>query len=67
MVEVKVKEGEPIDNAIRRFKGKCEKAGIMKELKKREYYISPSEKKKMKKDEFKRKLRKKQIKERKKR
>ena len=35
MAWVRVKEHEPIDSAIRRFKKQCEKAGILHELRKR--------------------------------
>ena len=42
MPGVKVKEGEPIESAIRRFKKQCEKAGILSELRKREHYEKPS-------------------------
>jgi small subunit ribosomal protein S21 len=42
MAWVRVKENEPIDSAIRRFKKQCEKAGILHELRKREHYEKPS-------------------------
>ncbi len=42
MAWVRVKENEPIDSAIRRFKKQCEKAGILKELRRREHYEKPS-------------------------
>lgn len=48
MPTVVVKEGESIDGAIRRFKRKCEKAGVLSELKKRQHYEKPSVKKKKK-------------------
>ena len=48
MPGVRVKEGEPIESAIRRFKKQCEKAGILSELKRREYYDKPSVRKKKK-------------------
>ena len=43
MVSVKVKEGEPFEKALRRFKKKWEKAGILREFKSRTYYLKPSE------------------------
>jgi small subunit ribosomal protein S21 len=43
-----VKEDESFENALRRFKRKCEKSGIMSELKKRQHYEKPSVKKKRK-------------------
>jgi small subunit ribosomal protein S21 len=45
---VRVKENEPIDSAIRRFKKQCEKAGILAELRKREHYEKPSVRRKKK-------------------
>jgi small subunit ribosomal protein S21 len=45
---VVVKEGETIEGAIRRFKRKCEKAGVLSELKKRQHYEKPSVKRKKK-------------------
>jgi small subunit ribosomal protein S21 len=39
---VKVKEGEPFDSAMRRFKKQCEKAGVLSEVRKREHYEKPS-------------------------
>jgi small subunit ribosomal protein S21 len=59
MTEVRVRDNESIDEALRRFKRECEKAGIMQEIKKREYYESPSVKRKKKMQEIKRKFRKK--------
>lgn len=48
MPGVRVREGEPFEIALRRFKKQCEKAGILTELKKREHYEKPSVKKKRK-------------------
>lgn len=48
MAGVRVKEGESLDNALRRFKKQCEKAGILSEIRKREHYEKPSVKKKKK-------------------
>jgi len=45
---VRVKENEPLDSAIRRFKKQCEKAGILAELRKREHYEKPSVRRKKK-------------------
>ena len=39
---VKVKENEPFDIALRRFKRSCEKAGILSEVRRREYYEKPT-------------------------
>jgi small subunit ribosomal protein S21 len=45
---VKVRENEPFENALRRFKKQCEKAGVLSEIRKREYYEKPSVKRKRK-------------------
>ena len=58
MAKVKVGDNESIDNALRRFKRECEKAGVMHELKRREFYESPSARKKRKAQEAARKRRK---------
>lgn len=48
MAGVRIKENEPIESAIRRFKKQCEKAGILAELRKREHYEKPSVRRKRK-------------------
>ena len=48
MAGVRVKENEPIEVAIRRFKKQCEKAGILSELRKREHFEKPSVRRKKK-------------------
>ncbi len=48
MSEVKLKDNESLDNALRRFKKNCAKAGIMQEVRKREHYEKPSVKRKLK-------------------
>ncbi len=48
MPEVRVKDNEPFENALRRFKKQCEKTGILTEIKKREHYEKPSVKRKKK-------------------
>ena len=42
MPNVRIKETEPFDVALRRFKRSCEKAGIMSELRRREHYEKPT-------------------------
>lgn len=42
MPSIKVKENEPFDIAIRRFRRACEKAGILTEIRKREFYEKPT-------------------------
>ena len=48
MAEVRVKENESLDNALRRFKKQCARSGVLSEVKKREQYDKPSVKKKKK-------------------
>lgn len=48
MPTVKVKENEPFEVALRRFKRACEKAGILTELRRREYYEKPTQMRKRK-------------------
>jgi small subunit ribosomal protein S21 len=42
MPSVRVKENEPFDVALRRFKRACEKAGVLTEIRRREYYEKPT-------------------------
>jgi small subunit ribosomal protein S21 len=49
MVGIIIQDNENIDRAIRRFKKKYERSGILKEVKKRAYFTKPSVKKRMKK------------------
>ena len=42
MPSVKLKENEPFDIALRRFKRSCEKAGILAEVRRREHYEKPT-------------------------
>ncbi|MBI4212402.1 MAG: 30S ribosomal protein S21 [Deltaproteobacteria bacterium] len=48
MPGVKLREGESFEQAVRRFKKQCEKAGILTELRKREHYEKPSVRRKRK-------------------
>ena len=58
MIYVTVKKDEPFERALRRFKKKWEKAGILREFKSRAYYLKPSEQKKLDRAKrFKRKIR----------
>ena len=42
MPHVRVKENEPFDIALRRFKRSCEKAGVLSEVRRRELYEKPT-------------------------
>lgn len=45
---VRVKDNEPFEKALKRFKRQCEKAGIMADVRKHQRYEKPSERKKRK-------------------
>lgn len=45
MVKIEIKKDEPIDKALRRFKSRLRKEGTIDELKRREHYEKPSERK----------------------
>ncbi len=49
MPSVRVRENEYFDAALRRFKRACEKAGILTELRRREYYEKPTQERKRRK------------------
>lgn len=44
MLIIKVKDGESVDRALRRYKKKFEKTGVLKEIRSRMYYEKPCEK-----------------------
>ena len=48
MPSVKIRENEPFDVALRRFKRACEKAGILAEIHRREFYEKPTQVRKRK-------------------
>lgn len=43
---ITIRENEPFDVALRRFKRSCEKAGILAEIRRREFYEKPTTKRK---------------------
>ena len=47
MIYVSVKNDEPFERALRRFKKKWEKAGVLREVRARSFYLKPSEQKKI--------------------
>ena len=57
MVEVTLKRDEPLEKALRRFKKKYEKAGILKDIKRNAYYLKPSEEKRIKRSKAMRRIR----------
>ena len=48
MAEIRVGENESLESALRRFKRKCARAGVLAEIRKREHYEKPSVKRKKK-------------------
>ena len=46
MSEIRVGENETLESALRRFKRKCARAGVLAEIRKREHYEKPSVKRK---------------------
>lgn len=48
MSEIRVGENETLESALRRFKKKCARAGVIAEVRKREHYESPSVKRRKK-------------------
>ncbi|WP_425446115.1 30S ribosomal protein S21 [Dethiothermospora halolimnae] len=55
MAEIKVKDNESLEQALRRFKRQCSRAGILSEARKREHYEKPSVKRKKKSEAARRK------------
>lgn len=49
MVGINVQENENIDRALKRFKKKYERSGVLKEYKKRAFFVKPSMEKRMEK------------------
>ncbi len=50
LLKVIIQEGESIDKALKRFKKKYEKSGLLKEFRRRMFYTKPSVEKKMDKE-----------------
>ncbi|MBM3804897.1 MAG: 30S ribosomal protein S21 [Acidimicrobiia bacterium] len=48
MAEVRLQEGESLENALRRFKRKVQTEDIIKEVKKHSFYLKPGQKKRVK-------------------
>ena len=42
MIEVRIDEGDRLDWALKAFKKKVQKSGLMQELRKRRHYVKPS-------------------------
>jgi len=48
LAEVRIQDGESIENALRRFKRRVQQEDIIKEVKKHSFYLKPGEKKRIK-------------------
>jgi small subunit ribosomal protein S21 len=48
LAEVRLQEGESLENALRRFKRKVQQEDIIKEVRRHSYYLKPGEKKRVK-------------------
>ena len=48
MAEVRIQEGESLENALRRFKRKVQQEDVIKEVKRHSFYLKPGEKKRTK-------------------
>ncbi len=48
LAEIRLQEGEPLENALRRFKRKVQAEDIIKEVKRHSYYLKPGEKRRVK-------------------
>jgi len=46
--EIRIRENESLDSALKRFKRQCAKSGVLAEVRKREHYEKPSVKRKKK-------------------
>jgi small subunit ribosomal protein S21 len=59
LAEVRIQDGESIENALRRFKRKVQQEDIIKEVKKHSFYLKPGERKRSKQDLARKRIRKK--------
>jgi small subunit ribosomal protein S21 len=48
LAEIRLQEGESLENALRRFKRKVQTEDIIKEVKRHSYYLKPGERKRVK-------------------
>ncbi len=48
MSEVRIRENESLESALKRFKRQCDRSGVLQEVRKREHYEKPSVKRKKK-------------------
>ena len=62
LVEVRLEDNEPIENALKRFKKVVQNSGLISEMKKREFYEKPSERRKKREAAARKKARRRQMK-----
>jgi small subunit ribosomal protein S21 len=63
LAEVRLQEGESLENALRRFKRKVQQEDVIKEVKRHSFYLKPGEKQRVKEALARKRSRKKQRKE----
>lgn len=56
MIRVTRRDNEPIDKMLRRFKKRCERENLTKDMKKMEYYEKPSERRRRENQRLKKRL-----------
>ena len=61
---IKARPGETLDSMLRRFKREVMKSEVLKDLRKKEYYVSPSQKRRLKSAEAQKRAKKKEAKQR---
>ncbi len=58
MITVKIRDNEPFEKAFKRFTKACEKSGLMADIKRHQHYEKPSEQRKRRNNQARRKMRK---------
>ena len=58
MITIKIRDNEPFEKAFKRFTKACEKSGLMADIKRHQHYEKPSEQKKRRINQARRKMRK---------
>ena len=58
MSEVRIRENESLESALKRFKRQCARSGVLQEVRKREHYEKPSVRRKKKSEAARKKARK---------
>ena len=58
MITVKIRDNEPFEKAFKRFTKACEKSGLMADIKRHQHFEKPSEQRKRRNNQARRKMRK---------